>query len=146
MSFNTFPRWIAALSLVLMLLLVGCATEAASGAPYPSLTPAFTPAHTIAPPPVRRLTRTPNPTVEMEKSIEAVAYIINWEYKTGFDYLCDNYSLEKRIWDWEDDLTRLELRSTDESYIGTAKWHKEIRALARELETLVAYIDRECIG
>ena len=81
----------------------------------------------------------------MNKSIEAAAYIINWEYYADFDYLCDNYDLEKRIWDWEDDLTRFELRATDSDYQGTTKWHDEIRGLADELETLVRLIDRRCL-
>ena len=81
----------------------------------------------------------------MEETIEAAAYIINWEYKTDFWYLCDDYELEKRIDDWEHDLTRFELRAADDSFIETPRWHKELRELAAELEILVRLIDRRCL-
>ena len=106
----------------------------------PSPSPIPRPMSTPRPP-----TPTPDPTKEIAKSIEAAAYIVNYNYKVEFAYLCDEYNLQKRIWDWEKDLTRFQLRVTDNSYPGTPKWHKEIRGLAEELRTLVILIDHQCI-
>ena len=136
-------------SLLTLLALVGIALvtdpgpvdaglDSPTSAPQASTTPWPTP--TPRPP-----TRTPDATKEMEKSVSAAAYILEWEHKVEFWHLCDALSTKQRIWDWEKELERFEIRVAEGDYAGTVKWHQDIRRLATELESLVGVIDRDCL-
>ena len=157
-TFFTSTIWITlapkvgymAVGAVLTLVVLGAIALATDPGPVGAgpASPASTPAVTETPQPTltpRPPTPTPDPTKEMEKSEEAARYILKWEYKTQFDYLCDGYDTQKRIWDWEKDLTRFEIRVADGGYAGSDRWHQEIRELADELQALVVLIDRQCL-
>ncbi len=158
MPFNTFPRWITALSLALMLLLIGCATEAASGAPQqpPAEIP---PTSTRAPTPTIRLRPTftpiptPDPTKQMADATEALEYLAGnaWMLTDFSTYaICqDKYNLDDaraldgKIYGFQF-ATGLSKGGQGEPFYDTPRWHRELRELARKLKYELRRISRWC--
>lgn len=115
----------------------------------PNDTAILQPTDTPLPQPITIVAPTPtlNPTVEAQKSIDAVLYIVDNEWRIkGPDvamFCQGRYSLE-RAYVLRIDLAGFTGRVADGGYVGTPEWHTEILRLAEELEDVLAKITRYC--